>query len=67
MIGGLLGTAIGVVFGWILTESLSESTELSIPSASWPFFYSVVVGVLGAIAPARRASRVDVLEAIQHE
>lgn len=70
VIGGLLGTAVGVVFAWMLIESLSEfGFSLSIPSGQLLVFLllAVVVGVLGAIAPARRAARTDVLAAIREE
>ncbi len=70
VIGGLLGTAVGVVFAWLLVRSLSEfGFSLSIPVIQLVVFMAlaVVVGVLGAIAPARRASRLDVLDAIRYE
>ena len=70
VIGGVLGIALGIVFAWRLIESLSEfDLELSIPVGQLAAFLvlSVVVGVIGSIAPARRASRVDVLEAIEQE
>ena len=69
-IGGLLGTAIGILFGCLVIESLSEfGFGVSIPVGQLVVFMllAVFVGVLGAIAPARRASRMDVLEAIHHE
>jgi putative ABC transport system permease protein len=70
VIGGVLGICLGVVFAWLLIESLSEfNLELSIPAGQLAafLFLSVIVGVIGSIAPARRASRVDVLEAIEQE
>ncbi len=70
VIGGLLGTGIGVTFSWLVIRSLSEfGFSLSIPVGQLAAFMAlaVLVGVVGAIAPARRASRVDVLEAIHSE
>ncbi|MEO8091828.1 MAG: FtsX-like permease family protein [bacterium] len=70
VIGGLLGTVVGVGFAWLGIESLSEfGFGLSIPVGQLLAFLalSVVVGVVGAIAPARRASRVDVLDALHYE
>ena len=70
VIGGLLGTAIGVLFAWLLIQSLSEfGFGLSIPVGQLLIFLAlaVVVGVVGAIAPARRASRINVLEALRYE
>jgi putative ABC transport system permease protein len=70
VIGGILGTAVGVCFGWVVTESLSElGLEASVPVGQLAglLVLAVIVGVIGAIAPARRASRVDVLEAVTQE
>jgi putative ABC transport system permease protein len=70
VIGGFLGTLVGVVFAWLVIESLSEfGFGHSIPVGQLLAFMAlaVVVGVIGAIAPARRASGVDVLDAIRYE
>ena len=69
-IGGALGIVVGVVFAWLVIESLSEfGFSLSIPAGQLLIFMllAVIVGVIGAVAPARRASRVDVLEALHEE
>jgi putative ABC transport system permease protein len=70
VIGGLLGVAVGLVFGWILTKGLSDQGIVF----SVPVTFIVVVllvaalaGVVAAIMPARRAARLDVLEALQYE
>ena len=70
VIGGILGTLVGILFAWLVIASLSEfGLSLSIPWGQLVVFMAlaVAVGVLGAIAPARRASRVDVLAAIHQE
>ncbi len=70
IIGGVLGTAVGIVFGWLVTESLSEfgfGLDIPVGQLLVLMVVSVFVGIVGAIAPARRASRVDVLEAVQAE
>jgi putative ABC transport system permease protein len=70
VIGGVLGICLGIAFAWLLIESLSEfDLELSIPVGQLAAFLllSVIVGVIGSIAPARRASRVDVLAAIEQD
>ena len=64
------GSLLGIVFAWLLIESLSEfDLQLSIPVGQLVAFLvlAVVVGVVGSIAPARRAARVDVLDAIEYE
>ncbi len=70
VIGGLMGTALGIAFASVTIASLSEfGLGFALPVGQLIFFalLAVVVGVIGAIGPARRGSRVDVLEAIHHE
>ncbi|MEA2972284.1 MAG: putative transport system permease protein [Actinomycetota bacterium] len=71
VMGALIGLAIGVLFGWAVVANFSGEgvSELVIPVGQL-VFYVVIAGVLGVIAallPARRAARLDVLEAISHE
>ena len=71
VMGAIIGLAVGVVFGWALVADLSGEgiDDLVIPVGQL-LVYVVVAGVLGVFAalfPARRAARLDVLEAISHE
>jgi putative ABC transport system permease protein len=68
LFGALLGIAIGVFFGWLMVRATSSQgiSQLRIPAGQL-VFYTVAAGVIGvvaAIGPARRASRLDVLAAI---
>ncbi len=70
VMGAIIGLAVGVVFGWALVADLSGQgiSELVVPVVRL-LAYVLVAGVLGVIAalfPARRAARLDVLEAISH-
>jgi hypothetical protein len=70
VIGALLGTAIGVRFAALATAALSDlGLEFALPAGQLALFLvlAVVVGVIRAAMPARRASRVDVLDAMRHE
>ena len=69
-IGGALGIVLGVVFAWLVIQSLSEfGFSLSIPGVQLVVFMllAVVVGIIGAVAPARRAARIDVLAALRED
>lgn len=71
VLGAIIGLAVGVLFGWALVADLSGEglSELVIPVGQL-LTYVVVAGVLGVLAavfPARRAARLNVLEAISHE
>jgi putative ABC transport system permease protein len=70
LIGGLLGVALGLLLGAMTTVALSsEGFTLQIPVVSILVFLiaAAVAGVLAAIPPARRASRLDVLESLAYE
>jgi putative ABC transport system permease protein len=70
VIGGVLGTAVGIAFAWLTTRALSEwDVSFRVPPGQLALIavVAVVVGVLGAIAPARRGARIDVLSAIRYE
>lgn len=68
LLGALTGIALGTAAGIALSRSLADQgvTSLEVPVATLAVYLVVaaVVGVLAAIGPARRASRVDVLRAI---
>jgi putative ABC transport system permease protein len=71
LLGGLVGTAVGLLWGWAFTTALRSQgvTELTIPVTQIVAFVllSMVAGVAAAIVPAWRASRLDVLDAIAVE
>ncbi|WP_210650925.1 ABC transporter permease [Nocardioides sp. SYSU D00065] len=70
VLGAVLGLVVGLLIGVALRQSLSEDlTVLSLPLGSLAVFLAVAVvfGVLAAIIPAVRASRMKVLEAIATE
>ena len=70
LFGGVLGLFVGSAFGAALVTVLPQRTAvLSFPITrmSLLFVVSGILGVLSAIAPARRAGRLDVLEAIAEE
>jgi putative ABC transport system permease protein len=69
--GALLGTAVGLFFGWAMVQALHDQgiTELAIPGSQL-VIYIVLAGVFGVAAatfPARRAAKLDVLSAIAYE
>ncbi len=70
LIGGVLGLALGVMFAVLVSRPLAdEGFTLSIPIGQLIglLVLAAIAGVLAAIGPARRASRLDVLEALAYE
>jgi putative ABC transport system permease protein len=70
LIGAILGMVLGLVFAALIAQPLKdEGFTLSYPIGSLIFLlvFAAVIGVVAAIPPARRASRLDVLESLQYE
>ncbi len=72
VITALIGAAIGIALGIVLAALLIARVDfivLSVPVGQLVLFAiaSIVVGVVAAIFPARRAARLNVLEALQYE
>jgi putative ABC transport system permease protein len=70
LIGAVLGMAVGLVLAVLVTQSLSgEGLVFSIPAGTLVAFLvvAIVAGLLAAILPARRASRLNILEALAYE
>jgi putative ABC transport system permease protein len=68
VLGAVLGVLLGLVFGVSLMYALRDQglEAISIPVGQLLLFLglSLVIGVLAAVLPARRAARLDVLTAI---
>jgi putative ABC transport system permease protein len=70
LIGAALGIAVGVFLAALVTQALSDQgIVFAVPYLTLVVFVAVAIGagVLAAILPARRASRLNVLEALQYE
>ena len=69
--GALLGIALGVSLAWAVLTAMADQgiTKIGIPYASIALYLVLagLAGVVAAIGPARRASRIDILTAIATE
>ncbi len=70
-LGGLLGIGIGIVIGAAVRRSLAEDglEVFALPAVTIAvvFAAAIAIGVLGAVLPARRAARLDILRSIGAE
>ncbi len=69
-IGAVLGTVLGIVFALIVSRPLArQGFVFTVPVGTLIVFFilAAIAGVLAAIPPARRASKVDVLRAVTTE
>ena len=66
VLGELLGVAVGLFFGFAVSTALPDNfvESISVPIGTLVFLVvlAAIVGVLAAITPARRASRLDILD-----
>jgi putative ABC transport system permease protein len=74
VITALIGAALGLPLGILLAASVTHAVGKYGLSFSFPYvsiaaftITAIVAGILAAVAPARRASRLDVLSALQYE
>ncbi len=70
LLGAALGIAIGVFLAALVTQALAdEGFSFALPIGSLVVFVlaAILVGVLAAIMPARRAARLNILEALRYE
>jgi putative ABC transport system permease protein len=68
LIGGALGIVLGIALGALLIARV-DFIEFALPTTQIIVFAiaAIIVGILAAIFPARRAAKLDPLEALQYE
>ena len=72
LVGVLLGLGVGLAFGWVVVSAMSSAFPGLTYVAPWGIIGLTVVGalavaLLAAVMPARRAARLNVIEAVGYE
>jgi ABC-type antimicrobial peptide transport system permease subunit len=70
LLGASLGLPVGIALAALAATGLSSyglTVSVPLPSLSTFVMLSLVVGVIAAVLPARRAGRLNVLAALQYE
>ncbi|HVW08617.1 MAG TPA: ABC transporter permease [Bryobacteraceae bacterium] len=65
--GGMVGIAFGYFLSWLIARAAEWQTIVTPSSIAIAFGVSVAVGVIFGIYPARKASRIDPIEALRYE
>ena len=67
VIGGVVGIGAGVGVSQLLAAKMSWPTLISSTSVVYAFFFSAAVGIFFGFYPARKASRLDPIDALRYE
>ena len=67
VIGGVIGIALGLGLAWGVTDWLGVPMVVDPRIIVLAFLFSAAVGVVFGFVPARRAARLDPIEALRHE
>jgi putative ABC transport system permease protein len=70
LMGATLGLIVGVFLAALVTQALSgEGVIFAVPWLQLVYFIiaAILVGIFAAVIPARRAARLNVLQALQYE
>ncbi|MDP8925238.1 MAG: ABC transporter permease [Chloroflexota bacterium] len=67
LIGGVIGILIGVAVTFAIPAFLGWATVLPIGAIAMAFGFAAVVGIVFGVYPARKASRLDPIQALRYQ
>ncbi|MFH1522366.1 MAG: ABC transporter permease [Patescibacteria group bacterium] len=67
LIGGIFGIFIGWLVSFLITKFSGTTTEVTMTSVLLAFGVSAVIGIIFGYYPARRAAKLDPIEALRYE
>ncbi len=66
-----IGGGLGIVLGWLISAAVSKfaniATTVSLSSIVLAFGVSAAIGIIFGYYPARRASKLNPIEALRYE
>ena len=67
LVGGAVGVLLGIAGTYVIGQALRWSMSVPLPALLVAVLFSVLVGVFFGYYPARKASRLDPIEALRYE
>ena len=67
LIGGVIGTAIGILVSKVASVLTGWPTQISVLSILVAFMFSALVGIIFGIYPAKKAAELNPIEALRYE
>ena len=67
IVGGLIGIGLGVGSSRLISQRFGWSTLISSDSILLAFCFSALIGIFFGFYPARKAARLDPIDALRHE
>jgi putative ABC transport system permease protein len=67
LIGGVIGITVGELVSWLVDLALGWAFTISIPALTLAVVFSATIGIAFGYYPARRASRLNPIEALRYE
>jgi len=67
LVGGMAGVGLGILASYLVGQTLDWPMEMSVQAVMIAATFSVAVGVFFGYYPARKASRLDPIEALRYE
>lgn len=67
LVGGIIGIVLGWAVSWGVTQFAGIATQVSLLSIVLAFGVSAVIGIVFGYYPARRASKLNPIEALRYE
>jgi putative ABC transport system permease protein len=65
--GGLIGILLAFGLSFVMAKAIDVPFVFSLPVNILSFVFSAMMGIIFGYYPARRASRLDPIEALRHE